>query len=154
MYLYIVYYSKDGTYSTIIAAAIHLNRLPVDHIPTKDKILTPSFFDRSDKKNIGHLIYHGQDQYNHFIYTINTGSSSRLLINAIQTVLDMIGKSKKEILCVDISSPVNRLIHIGSICAKRIRLVSLGQQIMAYGIQKYYSQILETIHKTKLKIAP
>lgn len=153
-FLYIVYHDAGGTHSTAIAAAIHLNKLPMDVIPSKSEIQSVPLFDRLEKKNIGRLIYHGQDEYGHAVYTISRRYYPQLVTNAIQTVFDMIDKDKKDILCVDTSPSVNNWMRIGGASSRSLGLVSFGRPIVTYGTWKAYPAIVEIVKKTKLKIAP
>ncbi|WZL73455.1 DUF3189 family protein [Clostridiaceae bacterium 35-E11] len=152
--MFIVYHDVGGTHSTIIAAAIHLNKLPMDMIPSKSEIESVPLFDRLEKKNIGRLIYHGQDEYHHAVYTISRQYHPQLVINAIQTVFDMIEEDKKNILCVDTSLSVNNWMRIGGASSRRLGLVGFGRPIVTYGTLKAYPTIVEIVKKTKLKIAP
>lgn len=152
--LYIVYHDVGGTHSTVIAASIHLHRLPVDHIPTQSEILDIPLFDRLEKKDVGRLIYHGNDEYDNPIYTISRQSSAHLIVNTLETVLSMVGKNNQEILCVDTSPTVNTLMRIGGGSSRRLGLVSFGRPIVTYGTLKAYPKIINLVNKTKLKIAP
>ncbi|QEK13359.1 DUF3189 family protein [Crassaminicella thermophila] len=151
--MYIIYHDVGGTHSTVVAAAIHLNKLPLDSVPSKSEILNLPLFDRLEKKDIGRLIFHGKDEYGHSIYTISRQYSPRLVVNALQTVADMINKDKNEILCVDTSKTVNNLMRIGGASSRRLGLVSFGRPIVTYGTIKAYPQIATIVKKTKLKIA-
>jgi hypothetical protein len=153
--MYIVYHDVGGTHSTAVAAAIHLNNLPLDRIPSEDEILNIPLFDKLEKKDIGHLIYHGTDEYGHLVYTISRQYAPQLIVNALSTVFDMINKeAKKEILCIDTSPSVNNWMRIGGASSRRFGLVRLGRPIVTYGTIKAYPDIVEIVQKTKLKIAP
>lgn len=152
--MYIIYHDVGGAHSTAIAAALHLNQLPLDHIPTRDEILALPLFDRLEKHQISRLIYHGHDEYNHEVYTIGRKYHPRLIMNALQTVLPMTDKDPKQVLCVDTSSAVNNLMRIGGGSSRRFGLVAFGRPIVTYGALKAYPQIVDIVKKTKLKIAP
>lgn len=150
----VVYHDTGGTHSTAVAAAIHLNRLPMDHVPTVSDIMQVPLFDRLEKRLAGRLIFHGKDEYGNAIYTISTKNGSPLVINAIQTVFDMIERDKGDIYCVDTSTAVNTLMHIGGVSSRGLGLVSLGRPLVAYGTMKAYPRIVDIVKKTKLKVAP
>ncbi|QZY55364.1 DUF3189 family protein [Crassaminicella profunda] len=152
--MYIIYHDVGGTHSTVVAANIHLRRLPMDHIPTQSEIISIPLFDQLEKKDIGRLIYHGNDEYNHAVYTLSRKNASHLIVNTLETVLSMINKDKKEILCVDTSPTVNFLMRIGGGSSRRLGLISFGRPIVAYGTIKAYPKIMDLVKKTKLKIAP
>ncbi|QXM06861.1 DUF3189 family protein [Crassaminicella indica] len=152
--MHIIYHDVGGTHSTIIAASIHLHRLPINRLPTKDEILSIPLFDRLEKKDIGRLIYHGNDEYNNSVYTLSRQYAPHLAVNSIKTVLDMINKDQREALCVDTSPAVNNIMRIGGGSSRRLGLVAFGRPIVTYGTIKAYPKIIEIVKKTKLKIAP
>ena len=47
--MYIVYRDVGGTHSTVVAAAIHLNRLPMQEVPSRDEILNLPLFKAGEK---------------------------------------------------------------------------------------------------------
>lgn len=152
--LYIIYHDVGGTHSTVVAAAIHLNYLPMNQIPTKSEILNIPLFDRLEKKDIGRLIYHGNDEYKNAVYTLSRQYDAHLVVNTIETVFGMVDRDKSEVLCVDTSKTVNNLMRIGGASSRRLGLVSFGRPIVTYGTIKAYSKIFDIVKKTKLKIAP
>ncbi|WP_129599029.1 DUF3189 family protein [Anaerophilus nitritogenes] len=152
--MYIVYHDVDGTHSTIVAAAIHLNQLPLDAVPNKNDLLTLPLFDQLQQKDIARLIYHGKDEYGHCIYTIGRKHSAHLVVNAIETVFSMLHLPQSEILCVNTSPCVNNLMRIGGGSSRKFGLVSFGRPIVTYGTLKAYPKISEIVRKTKIKIAP
>lgn len=154
MHLYIIYHDVDGTHAAVIAAAIHLNYLPIDRVPSKSEILNIPLFDQLEKKDIGRLIYHGNDPYKNSVYTLCRQQTSHLVVNAINTVFDMVDRDKKEVLCVDTSKVDNQLIRIGAGLSRKLGFISLGRPIVTYGTIKAYPEICALIKKTQLKIVP
>lgn len=152
--MYVVYHDVGGTHSTVIAAAIHLNRLPMDMLPSMKDILNVPLFDKLEKKDQGRLIYHGQDEYGNQIYTIHRQYVPQLITNTIGSVFDMVGRDRKEILFVDTSVTVNHLMRIGGGSSRRLGLVAFGRPLVAYGTLKAYPKIVAVVQKTKLKVAP
>nr|WP_132243444.1 DUF3189 family protein [Marinisporobacter balticus] len=152
--MYIFYHDVSGTHSVVIAAAIHLNYLPIDRVPKKSEILDIPLFDRLEKKDIGRLIYHGNDLYKNSVYTLGRQSASHLVVNAIKTVFDMADRDKKEVLFVDTSKAVNNLMRIGGGSSRLLGLISFGRPIVTYGTIKAYPKICDIVKKTQLKIVP
>jgi len=152
--VYIVYHDQSGAHACVIAAAIHLDQLPIDQIPSKSEISRIPLFNKLEKHQIGRLIFHGTDKYGNSVYTIGRKRSSQLVTNALQTVFDMIDGNKNQILCVDTSQENNRFISLGGMCSCRLGLTPLGDSLAAYGATRTYSRIAEIVKKTKLKIVP
>jgi len=152
--MYIVYHDVGGTHSTVVAAAIHLNRLPMQEVPSRDEILNLPLFDKLEKKDIGRLMYHGTDEYGHFVCTISRKYQPQIVVNALMSVFDIADMDPKQILCVDTSPAVNNWMRLGGGSSRKFGLVSFGRPIVAYGTIKAYPKIAEIVKKTKLKIAP
>jgi len=151
--VHIIYHDVGGNHTSIIAAYIHLDRLPKARIPTVDEILaTP--FDRLEGKDLGRLIYHGKDEYGNSIYTLGRLKDSLAITNALRSVPVMLGLDEESLLLVDTSPTVNFLLRLGGGSSRRLRFVSFGRPIAAYGATKAYQDIIELVNKTKNKIRP
>ncbi len=154
MILYVVYHDFGGTHSTVIAAAIHLNWLPLDVVPSVDDILKIPLFDRLEKKDQGRLIYHGRDEYDNDVYTICRRNVPDLVSHALESVFEMAARDPREVLCVDTAPATNAWMQVGGAGSRRLGFVTLGRPMVAYGILRAYPKIVAIVHRTKCKVAP
>lgn len=152
--MYIIYHDVGGSHSAVIASHIHLNNLPADRIPATEEILATPMFDKLESKNIGRLIFHGTDEYGNSIYTLARLYYKHTVTNAIESIPEMLGIDKNKVLLVDTSPSVNFLMKLGGGSSRKLRFVSFGRPIVAYGTIKAYENILDLVNKTKTKIAP
>jgi len=152
--MHIIYHDVGGSHTSVIASYLHLNQLPMDRIPSTEEILKVPMFDKLQSKNIGRLIYHGTDEYNNKVYTLARLYDKHTIVNAINSIPDMLGLEKNELLLVDTSPTVNFLMKLGGGSSRRLRFISLGRPLVAYGATKAYEDILNVVKKTKAKIAP
>ncbi|MFT9496184.1 DUF3189 family protein [Anaerosolibacter sp.] len=154
MFLYVVYHDPRGTHSSVIAAAVHLNLLPLDKTPSKKDILNVPLFDHLGKKDLGRLIFHGKDEYENQIYTIGCHHASQLITHALPSVFQMIDKDPNEILCVDTTRTMNLWIQAGSLISRQLGIFGIGRSMLSLGILNAYPKIISIVKTTKLKVAP
>ncbi|MFZ5968610.1 MAG: DUF3189 family protein [Bacillota bacterium] len=152
--MYIVYHDVGGTHSAVVAAGIHLNKLPMDRIPDKSEILGLSLFDRLEKHQRGHLVFHGLDEYGHEVYTLSRQYAPEVVTNGIKSVFDIMHMDKNLLICADTSPSVNGLMRIGGGSSRRFGMVSFGRPIVTYGTLKAYPRIIEIVQGVKRKTAP
>lgn len=152
--MHIVYHDKGGVHISVVAAALHLNKLPFDTIPERSQILQLPLFNNTEHIRPGRLIFHGRDDNHHSIYTIGRKHAPALVTNAIQSVFDLAEYDQKEILCVDTSQAYDSLSSFGEICSLRLGLLRLGGSLGSFGILKAYPRIVAIVKKTRLKTAP
>ncbi len=152
--MHIIYHDVGGSHSSIIATYIHLNKLPLNEIPTPQEIENVPMFDKLTSKYIGRLIFHGVDEFGNNVYTLSRMYHKQPVTNAIRSVPDMIGIDKNELFLADTSPTVNFLMKLGGGSSRRLRLVKIGRPIVAFGTTKAYGDIVDLVNKVKLNIAP
>lgn len=149
----VVYHDVGGTHSTCIAANIHINQLPMDRIPTREEILNLKTFDKLEKKDYGHLIYIGQDEYGVDVFTVSRQQQPQLVLRALQDMYQTCNKSLEGLYIVGTINTVNNWMRIGGFSSRRLHLVSFGRPLVTYGTLKAYPKIAELVKDTKKRIA-
>ncbi|RBP41599.1 DUF3189 family protein [Garciella nitratireducens] len=149
----LVYHDVGGTHSTCLAANIHINQLPVDRIPTKREILSLKTFDKLEKKDYGHLIYIGQDEYGVDVFTVSRQQQPQLVLNGIRDMYEICNKTLDGLYIVGTIQTVNNWMRIGGFSSRRLHLVNFGRPLVTYGSLKAYPNIVKLVKNTKEKIA-
>ncbi|MCT4564865.1 MAG: DUF3189 family protein [Maledivibacter sp.] len=152
--MHVIYHDIGGSHSSVVATYIHLNRLPVDRIPSTKEILEVPMFDKLQKNQRGRLIFHGIDEYENRIYTLSRLYYKQPITNAITSIPNMIGLKENELALVDTSPSVNFMMQLGGGSSRKLKMVRFGRPIVAYGVTKAYGDIVDLVNKTKLKITP
>lgn len=152
--MHVIYHDIGGSHSSVVATYVHLNKLPIDRIPSSKEILEVPLFDKLERHQIGRLIFHGIDEYSNRVYTLSRLNYEHPIKNAIKSVPKIIGLKEDEICLVDTSPSANFLMKLGGGSSRKFKMVSFGRPIVAYAITKAYSDIVDIVNKTKLKIAP
>lgn len=152
--MHVIYHDVGGSHSSVVASYIHLNKLPTDRVPSSKEILEVPMFDKLKKNQQGRLIFHGIDEYKNKVYTLSRLYYKQPVTNALKSIPNMIGIDEREISLVDTSPSVNFMMKLGGGSSRKLKLVTFGRPIVAYGVTKTYGNIVDLVNKTKIKISP
>jgi hypothetical protein len=147
----IIYNCYGGTHSSILASAVHLKRLPVDRIPSKQEILDIEYFNRLTYEDMGRLIFHGTDEEGNQIFTIGRGIS-RALIPAMRNLAIALCRHKgvnERFLFINCSSTVPPLMTLGGFFSRALHLDFIGVPLLTAGARQTYNNITKLVEKSK-----
>ncbi|KOF55839.1 MULTISPECIES: DUF3189 family protein [Clostridium] len=145
----VVYHDVGGAHSTAAAANMHINKLPMDRIPTKEELLKMPTFDKITKTDMGHLIYIGDDEHKNKVYTLARQYKPDLVIPAIKDMYSILEPNMDELMIVDTMPTVNLLMKIGGFSSRRLHWVSFGRPIVVKGTQQAYMDIVNIVKGVK-----
>lgn len=145
----IVYHDVGGAHSTAVAANVHINKLPVNRIPSKQEILNLPTFDKIEKDQVGHLMYIGTDELNAQIYTLSRQRKPDLVIRAITDMYCILHGNTNGLIIVDTKLAVNLLMNIGGFTSRKLQWVSFGRPIVTKGTQQAYMDIVNIVKNVK-----
>lgn len=147
----IIYNCYGGTHSSILASAVHLKRLPIDRIPTKQEILDIEFFNRLTYKDMGRLIYHGTDEEGNQVYTVGRGTS-RALIPAMRNLAIALCRDKginERFAFINCSATVPPLMTMGGFFSRALHMDFIGVPLLTAGARQTYNNITKLVEKSK-----
>ncbi len=147
--LHIIYHCVGGSHSSPTAAAIHLNMLPTDHIPSKYDLLNITFYDALEPMDQGKIIYRGTDEFGNKVYTLSRQFIPHLIIPAIKDMWSILGQKEEDLLIIDTLSCVNTLMKIGGCLSRRFHFVKIGRPIVTYGTLLAYKDLVQIVEETK-----
>lgn len=145
----IVYHDIGGTHSTAVAANIHINKLPMDRVPDSKELLSLPTFDKIEKKDLGHIIYVGEDEFGSKVYTLGRKYSAKYTIPAIKDMFAILQESSEDLCIIDTQPAVNLLMKIGGFSSRELKCVNFGRPIVTYGTQKAYMEIVNIVKGVK-----
>jgi hypothetical protein len=148
----VIYHDVGGAHSSAIAANIHINSLPYDKVPDKSEILNLPTFDKIEKRDHGHLLYMGVDEFGCSVYTLSRQYQEKLVIHAITDMYKALNRDTNYLYIVSTSPTVNTWMKIGGFSSRRLHWVKFGRPIVTYGTLKAYPQIVELVKDVKNKI--
>lgn len=145
----VIYHDIGGAHSAATAANLHINVLSKSKIPTKEDLQNLPTFDKIQKKDTGHLIFIGKDEFGADVYTISRQRSEKIVIPAIKDMYEILNGSVDGLYLVDTSPSVNLLMKIGGALSRRFKCVWIGRPIVTYGTQKAFREITSIVSKKK-----
>lgn len=150
----VIYHDVGGTHSSAVAANIHVNKLPPGSVPSKDMLLSIPTFDRIEKKDWGRLIFMGEDEFGAGVYTMCRQFAPMIVLPALTDLYNILNGThgNEGLYLVDTSPTVNMWMAIGGFLSRRIKFISLGRPIAAYGTMKAYKNISNLVERVKEQI--
>ncbi|WP_425514940.1 DUF3189 family protein [Crassaminicella profunda] len=147
--MHIIYHCVGGCHSSCTAAAIHLNMLPTNHIPSKQDLLNIPFFDTLEKTDAGKIFYRGSDEFGNKIYTLGRQFVPHIVIPCLKDMWKILNQKEEELLLVNTLPCVNGLMRIGGFSSRRLKWVKFGRPIVAHGTLSAYKNIVKVVEETK-----
>ncbi|MDP4178345.1 MAG: DUF3189 family protein [Bacillota bacterium] len=145
----VIYHDVGGAHSTAVAANIHINKLLMNRIPSKQEILSLPTFDKIEKEQVGHLVYIGKDEFNAQIYTLSRQRKPNLVISVVTDMYNILHGNTNELIIVDTKPAVNLLMNIGGFTSRRLHWVSFGRPIVTKGTQQAYMDLVDMVKNVK-----
>lgn len=146
-----IYNCYGGTHSSSLASAVHLNKLPVGRIPTKEEILGVDYFNKLKYKDMGKIIYRGVDEDGNKVFSVGRGTSKVLipcLKNLICILHDECGLNEK-IIFSNMSPTVPPAMTVGGFFARGLGIEFIGMPFLIIGAKQAYKRIVEIVNHTK-----
>ncbi|AGB41532.1 Protein of unknown function (DUF3189) [Halobacteroides halobius DSM 5150] len=148
----IIYYCYGSAHSSVLAAAIHVGKLPNNRIANKKEITQLPYYDKTKSYQIGTPFYYGQDEFNNEVYIIGMGSKRDLTKEILLNFLKMHGIDSNKLILVSALPYVNLLTKIGGNLSRRFGLVKVGRPLTIYSLQKVYFKFVDLVAEVKMKI--
>ncbi len=145
----IIYHCYGGAHSSVVAAAIHLNKLPKDSKPAPEEILSCAYFDEVPTEKHGLIHYLGRDENGHDVYNMGCGGGGKVIEKALPGILNIYGVSSEDLIMVDTLSCVNSLMRIGGFISRALKLTTIGRPIVVKGTIMAHPELLKMVEKVK-----
>ncbi|MDN5326716.1 MAG: hypothetical protein PWP41_1412 [Moorella sp. (in: firmicutes)] len=143
----VIYHCFGGSHSSVTAAAIHLGLLPRDRLPAAAELMSLPYFDARSRGEEGEIKYMGTDIYGNKVYAAgkkNLGSRFEALLYDLAKVL---GLPRQELLLLNTSPFVNRLMVLGGFTSRRLGLAIPGRPIVILGTRRAYFRLVEFVDR-------
>ncbi|WP_026477979.1 DUF3189 family protein [Alkaliphilus transvaalensis] len=150
--MHVIYHCVGGAHSSVLATAIHLNKLPMDHKPSIEDILHIPYFDTMTVRDRGKIIYRGTDEMGNRIYNLSRQFVPHLVIPVIEDTWKLLNGNCDNLLIVSTLSSVNTLMRIGGMASRRWNWVKFGRPIVARGSLHAYFDLVEIVKATKKRL--
>ncbi len=146
-----IYNCYGGTHSSSLAAAVHLKKLPLDRIPTKEEILNVDQFNKLTYRDMGRIIYRGTDEEGNKVFSVGRGTSKVLipcLENLVKILHDECGLNDK-IIFSNMSPTVPPTMTMGGFFSRGLKIDFIGVPLLVVGAEHAYKKVIEIVERTK-----
>lgn len=146
-----IYNDYGGTHTTSLAAAYHLNKLPINQKLTKEEILRVSYFNKLTKHDLGKLIFHGNDEDGNAVYTIGR-RNNKYVVPAIQEFAALLlerNQLDEKIVISNTSPTVPLIMSVGGFLARGLNINFLGEPLLVAGAKQCCEKINRLVEETK-----
>jgi stage V sporulation protein AE len=133
----------------VIAACIHLQRLPEDRIPSIKEILAIPEFDQADPRDFGVPYFIGEDFRNNQVYIIGFGKNYQLALQTIHYILADQGCDPLDWHFFNALNQIGTLTKIGGFLSRNLKIIFIGRHLAALGIQKSYLKLVKLVQSIK-----
>ncbi|MGA9287976.1 MAG: DUF3189 family protein [Anaerobacillus sp.] len=146
-----IYNCYGGTHSSALAAAYHLNKLPLEQVPTKEEILTIDIFNKLTRSDMGRIIFHGEDVNGDKVYTIGRGGSKVLLpaLNHLSLLFHDTFDMKEPVIFSNTSPTVPLAMTFGGMFARGLKINFIGVPLLVIGAKQAHQNIVDLVRYTK-----
>jgi stage V sporulation protein AE len=144
----IFYGCTEGNRSSLVAALIHLGKLPEREIPKITTLI--SLFKRSDtirRNSPGVPYYLGKDCAKNEVYMIGLGKDPDIMFQSICHILQKSG-NQNDFKFYPVAEK-DLFLRMGNFFARRMRLAAAGRLLKAVGIRRSYLEITEMVGQVK-----
>lgn len=149
----VVYVCYGSAHSSIVAANLHLGRLPDSRRALPGELLAAPRFDQMPHNQIGTLLDMGQDAEGHRVYALGLGSGRDILGRAVLDLVATLGLPSDCVLLVDALTGVHATTRVGGFLSRRLGLVRIGRPLVVAGILADYDRFLGLVRGVRQRLA-
>lgn len=146
-----IYYDYAGTHTTVLAAAYHLKKLPIDRKLTKEEILNTEDFNKLTTRDFGKIRYRGADVDGNNVYTVGKGVSKVMpaIFKNLSGLLLKKYQGNEKIVFSCTSPTVPFAMTMGGLFSRRLKLDFIGVPLLVSGAMKCCGDIIQLVENTK-----
>jgi hypothetical protein len=138
------YFYAGCSQSALIAAYIHLQKLPGNRVPTIQEILLIPEFKQDMPRDLGVPHFIAEDYRGDAVYTVDFGKNYVFALQTVNFILKKQGLDLKEWRFINVGELFNNLwIKMGILMNDIFKISWLGKYLIAVGIRKNYQQLSE-----------
>lgn len=147
-----IYHDFAGTHSTSLAAAYHLKLLTPTHKNlTADEILSVPYFNKLTKKDVGKLIFHGEDEDGNRVYTVARRRFKQIvpLIKDFYLLIQEKSNINEKIILSNTSPTVPLAMTFGVFFSRGLKIDFIGVPLLIKGAQQSSELVYKLVDNTK-----
>lgn len=143
----IFYHCYGAAHSSVVAAFLHLGRLPAQ--PTARDLQELPYFDRQEKSQHGHIYFLGTAAEGDEIYIFGRRNLPQVAVRVLTGMSHIFNLPPEEHLFVNSSSAVNWLMVLGGILSRELGLVWPGRWLVTSGTRRALPKLKALVAQVK-----
>ncbi|HOB21741.1 MAG: DUF3189 family protein [Firmicutes bacterium] len=145
----VIYHCFGGTHSSIIAANLHLGRLPWQNNVSASQLFSLPYFDQLDSKQAGLIYAHGTDEGGNLVCSLGRRGEAELAENILLSFSRLV---EQEIMLVNALAPLGSVARVGGFLSRRWGAVGIGRILLAKDCLRVYPRFLELVGEARSKL--
>lgn len=150
----VVYVCYGSAHSSIVAANLHLGRLPLHRRALPAEVLAAPHFDELPHNRVGTLLEMGRDARGHRVYALGLGPHRQALGRCLQDLTESLGVPRGSLALVDALSGSHPTTRVGGFLSRRLGLVGLGRPLAVSGVLADYSRFTALVSRILSDLEP
>lgn len=148
----IIYNCYGGAHSSVVVGYIHCGLLSKDQVPTKQQLMSLSYYDSQKNEDHGILQYIGIDDKGNEIYSVGLRSDRKFGKASLTNIASIMGIPQESYMLVDTIQAVNWYMRIGGFLSRALGLIKIGRPLVLYGTQRAFFNLAKITEETKKNI--
>lgn len=151
----IIYNCYGGAHSSVVVGYIHCGLIDSNSPPTKQQLMSLSYYDSQRNEDHGILQFLGNDSYGNEIYSVGLETQRKFAKECLKNISGIMGIDNTTYVMVDTIAAVNWYMRIGGFLSRALGLTQIGRPLVIYGTQRAFFNLKkipeETIKGLELK---
>lgn len=147
----IIYRCFGGAHSSVVAAAIHLEQLRTDSLPSDAELMRLTLFDRQTQDGHGLMHFFGFDERGMQVYCLGCRTAGETVERVLLQVAEVLGV-REELYFVDTLHCVTFKMRIGGYLSRRWQLIRFGRPLVLDGTRKAFPALVKLVEKVKKEV--
>lgn len=144
----IIYNCYGGAHSSVVVGYIHSGLLQSNVPPTRQQLMSLSYFDSQRKEDHGILQFLGNDAHGNEIYSVGLEGDRKFGKECLENIAAIMGIDNTTYVMVDTINAVNWYMRIGGFLSRALGLTWIGRPLVIYGTQRAFSNLKKIPEKT------
>ncbi|HHY39538.1 MAG TPA: DUF3189 family protein [Clostridia bacterium] len=146
----VIYHCYGGTHSSVVAASIHVGKLPNDALPSASDLEGLPLFDKATRDDMGVVHRVGSDELGNEIFCLGRRNGALDVIGAIISISELSGEPSP--LFVNTIPCVNTLMRVGGYLSREAGLTRIGRRLVVKGTLKAYWSLVNLVKQVKSQL--
>lgn len=146
----IIYHCFGGSHSSVMAAALHLNLIEKDRVPTAQDMMALPYYDKTNDLDFGSLRYMGMDDSGNKVYVLGKKGLGDKCTRIIMGVARLL-RAENDIMAINCMPKVNWLMKLGGFASRRLGWTRWGRPVVLNGTQRAFFDLVNLVEVIRLK---